>query len=68
MNSFIHTAGNALPLANSLDEELWRRAESRREAELYHDASVEDRLLLPLVLSLARLAAQRRRRPTGRSS
>lgn len=48
-----------LPLAASLDDELWRRAEARREAELDVDAPGDDRLLLPLVLSLARLAAQR---------
>lgn len=48
-----------LPLASNIDEELWRRAETRREDDLYQDASPEDRLLLPLVLSLARLAAQR---------
>lgn len=48
-----------LPLAASLDEELWRRAEARREAELDVDAPGDDRMLLPLVLSLARLAAQR---------
>lgn len=45
--------------ADTLDEELWRRAETRREAGLYPGASDEDRLLLPLILSLARLAAQR---------
>lgn len=48
-----------LPLAASLDDELWRRAETRREAELDVDGPRDDRLLLPLVLSLARLAAQR---------
>lgn len=48
-----------IPLANSVDDELWRRAEARREASLYADLCDEDRLLLPLVLSLARLAAQR---------
>lgn len=50
---------NDLPLAGSLDEELWRRAQARREEQLYPDASEDERLLLPLVLSLARLAAQR---------
>ena len=44
---------------NSLDEELWRRAQSRREAALGEGASTADQMLLPLVLSLARLAAQR---------
>jgi len=48
-----------MPMAKTLDEELWRRAESRREADLYPDADETDRALLPLVLSLARLAAQR---------
>lgn len=48
-----------LPLAASLDDELWRRAEARREAELDVEAPGDDLLLLPLVLSLARLAAQR---------
>ena len=50
---------SSLPLAASLDEELWRRAQARREAEFDVDAPGDDRLLLPLVLSLARLAAQR---------
>lgn len=45
--------------AATTEEELWRRAETRREADLYPDATPEDRLLLPLILSLARLAAQR---------
>ena len=48
-----------LPVAVTVDEELWRRSEARREASLYPEASGDDRLLLPLVLSLARLAAQR---------
>ena len=42
-----------------LEDELWRRAQSRREAAMAADMSESDRLLLPLVLSLARLAAQR---------
>jgi hypothetical protein len=46
-------------LAPTIEEELWRRAEARREANLYPDAAPSDRLLLPLVMSLARLAAQR---------
>lgn len=50
---------SCLPLAASLDDELWRRAEARREADMDVDAPGDDRLLLPLVLSLARLAAQR---------
>jgi hypothetical protein len=45
--------------ARTIDEELWRRAEIRREADLYPEADPADRALLPLVLSLARLAAQR---------
>lgn len=53
------SARGALPLAGSLDEELWRRAETRRESGLYTDMQTDERMLLPLVLSLARLAAQR---------
>jgi hypothetical protein len=45
--------------ARSLEDELWRRAETRREAAMYPNASEQDRALVPLVLSLARLAAQR---------
>ena len=45
--------------AKTLDAELWRRAQARREAVLGGGAPEADRLLLPLVLSLARLAAQR---------
>ena len=48
-----------MDLAPTTAEELWRRAESRREAQLYPEAQSDDRLLLSLVLSLARLAAQR---------
>lgn len=43
----------------ALDDELWRRAQSRREAAMGADLSVADQMILPLVLSLARLAAQR---------
>ena len=43
----------------SLDDELWRRAQERREAELANGSEEVDRMLLPLALSLARLAAQR---------
>ena len=42
-----------------LEEELWRRSVARREAVLYPDLTAGDRLLLPLILSLARLTAQR---------
>ena len=41
-----------------LDFELWRRAQARREAELGAGLDPAERRLLPLVLSLARLAAQ----------
>ena len=44
---------------SSLDDELWRRAQERREAELASGSKEVDRMLLPLALSLARLAAQR---------
>ncbi len=50
---------NSFPSNRSFDEEMWRRAEDRREASLHLDATEDERLLLPLVLSLARLAAQR---------
>lgn len=43
----------------TVDEELWLRAQARREDELGDGMVPADRLLLPLVLSLARLAAQR---------
>lgn len=43
----------------TLDEQLWRKAEERREAQLHPDRTEDEALLLPLVLSLARLAAQR---------
>lgn len=59
MNSLQANPRENPALAGSLDEELWRRAEARREEHLYPNASAEERLLLPLVLSLARLAAQR---------
>lgn len=43
----------------TLDEQLWRKAEERREAQLHPERTEDETLLLPLVLSLARLAAQR---------
>lgn len=48
-----------------IEDELWRRAETRREATQHPDLPDDEALLLPLVLSLARLAAQRDAR-TGR--
>lgn len=45
--------------STALDVELWRRAQTRREAVMTDGASEADQLLLPLVLSLARLTAQR---------
>ena len=48
-----------MSLAKTVDEELWRRAQARREAAMGEGASEPDQMLLPLVLSLARLAAQR---------
>ena len=42
-----------------LDEELWRRSEARSVNTLLPEASEEDHLLIALVRSLARLAAQR---------
>ncbi|HBY44472.1 MULTISPECIES: hypothetical protein [unclassified Brevundimonas] len=54
-----------LPLAATLDDELWRRAEARREASMLTEATDEERLLMPLALSLARLLAQRDARARG---
>lgn len=51
---------------NSLDYELWRRAETRREQALHPDLTPDQQLLMPLVLSLARLAAQRDAKGDGR--
>lgn len=48
-----------MALAKTVGEELWRRAQDRREAGMDQDGSQSDRMILPLVLSLARLAAQR---------
>ena len=45
--------------ASILDDELWKRAQTRREADVVKGESVEHQMLVPLVLSLARLAAQR---------
>ena len=47
-----------LPMAASLDEELWRRAESRREEPLREGFTPIDQSLLALTLSMARLSAQ----------
>lgn len=43
----------------SIEYELWRRAEDRREAALNPDLTTEQKMLLSLTLSLARLSAQR---------
>jgi hypothetical protein len=51
--------------ASTFTDELWRRSQSRREAALHPDLSEDDGRLLPLVLSLARLAAQRDARALG---
>ena len=59
MSDRCSTYSLASPTSGCLDEELWRRAQVRRERDMYPELSDEDRLLLPLVLSLARLAAQR---------
>lgn len=61
--STLHKADPVSPRENTkltiaIEDELWKRAETRRELELYPEVSPEDRLLLPLILSLARLAAQ----------
>jgi hypothetical protein len=50
-----------------LDRELWRRRQDRREACLAGDLGNKDAMLLPLVLALARLAAQRDARGLARS-
>lgn len=47
------------PSNTTVDYELWRRAQDRREQDLLEGLTAEQRLLAPLVLSLARLAAQR---------
>lgn len=57
----------ALPLAATLDDELWRRAEARREALMLTEATEDERLLMPLALSLARLMAQRDAKGEGES-
>lgn len=43
----------------SLDYELWRRVEDRRDATLNPALPPEEQKLLSLALSLARLAARR---------
>lgn len=42
-----------------LERELWRRRQDRRDAERADGLPEEDAAVIPLVLSLARLAAQR---------
>ncbi len=42
-----------------LDEELWRRRQDRRDVTAVHAVTPDDAPLVPLVLALARLAAQR---------
>lgn len=44
---------------HSVDYELWRRAQEHREASLVAGAGEIDQMLVPLILALARLAAQR---------
>lgn len=47
------------PNVRTIDDELWERAQRRRECDLHPDLDSDQRLLLPLALSLARLAAHR---------
>ena len=47
---------------SSTQYEIWRRVQVHRETELLAGACEADRLLTPLILSLARLAAQREAR------
>lgn len=42
--------------AATLQEEMWRRGQARREAAMQHSIEIEPRLVA-LVMSLARLAA-----------
>ena len=51
-------SGGADP-TSALDRELWVRRHNRRELELINTMPEEIRPLAPLVLALARLAAQR---------
>lgn len=47
------------PLAPTVREELWRRAQARQEHETAQRLDARSRALLPLALSLARVAARR---------
>lgn len=42
-----------------VQDAVWRRVQEHREADLTQNVDGEHELLIPLVLSLARLAAQR---------
>jgi hypothetical protein len=53
------------PESRVIDDELWQRAQTRRECDLHPDLDSDQRLLLPLALSLARLAAHRDARANG---
>ena len=50
--------------ASVLESELWHRRQDRREAALTALMSKEDADLAPLIMALARLAAQRDARAT----
>ena len=47
-----------LPTASSVEQELWRRAQRRREVALLDGSDSLEHGLLALLLSMARLAAQ----------
>jgi hypothetical protein len=48
-----------------LAQELWLRSQARHAASIAADLDDADALLIPLVLSLARLSAQRDAREQG---
>jgi len=50
---------------SGLDGALWSRRQSRHDCAVIQDVHAEDVLLVPLVLALARLSAQRDARIIG---
>lgn len=50
---------NASDPADRLDTELWSRRQDRRDVVMAGEVSADDAPLVPLLLALARLCAQR---------
>lgn len=65
---FERPAAGVTERGGMLAQELWLRRQARHAASIAADLDDADAVLIPLVLSLARLSAQRDAREQGHSS